>query len=511
MKYYSFIAIISIFYFFSACKQEWEDHYGIYPEAVEQNIWDAIQNETAISEFVQAIKAFNYDTLFQTDIPYTVFIPTNDAFTEYISGGNTVDQLLLDFHFSPHFIQSGNITGKRKVQTLGKKFALLEKSGNELKFNDIKLIKESPLYVNGKYYIMEKVAKPLPNIYEYFVMNNPVLREYIDSKDSVILDMEKSKPIGFDENGNTVYDSVSIIYNEFEDLYFPVRKEFRNKTATIVFPQKNDYENALTIMSQNLGGDFTDYRDIPMEWQQNVLVPHLLTQGVFENLLEPEVFIWKSSIDTVKLKNIQGDSIPIFYTPVDKVICSNGYVYNYENFVIPDSLYSGTNIFEAEWLLDRIGINRYYWNERAKVTTDQSFEPNKEYINTASNDSILRVLFSRGYSGRYSLEFYSENLFPGKYVMVVSTHMDIGGIYDIYINDELVKSFDYYDFVRYRGIMPSVTETRYIPVGRFNKFDMWVNNIHEYGRVKIRLEYKEPGRVLENGLVIDCISFVLVN
>jgi len=95
--------------------------------------------------------------------------------------------------------------------------------------------------------------------------------------------------------------------------------------------------------------------------------------------------------------------------------------------------------------------------------------------------------------------------------MVIGTHMDIGGVFDIYVNDELVKSFDYYDFVRFRGIMTSVTGERYLPVGRFNKFDMWVDNIREYGRAKIRIEYKEPGRVLDNGLVIDFISFIPAN
>ena len=58
--------------------------------------------------------------------------------------------------------------------------------------------------------------------------------------------------------------------------------------------------------------------------------------------------------------------------------------------------------------------------------------------------------------------------------------------------------------------MFSVTGARYIPDGRFNSFDMYVNNINEYGKAKIRFEYKQPGNVLTNGLVIDYIDFLPV-
>src|SRR5690606_8436168 len=135
--------------------------------------------------------------------------------------------------------------------------------------------------------------------------------------------------------GNTIYDSVSIVYNEFEQFYFPVRDEFRNRFATIVFPLKDDFENALTVMAQKLGGRYVDYRDIPMEWQQEILIPILLEHGVFENLLEPEAFINETPELIFMKKNIRGDSIPITYTPVEKFVASNGYAYDYESFEIP--------------------------------------------------------------------------------------------------------------------------------------------------------------------------------
>jgi len=122
----------------------------------------------------------------------------------------------------------------------------------------------------------------------------------------------------------------------------------------------------------------------------------------------------------------------------------------------------------------------------------------------------MEVNFTKGYKGTFTLQFPARDLFPRKYRMVVSTFMDIGGLYDIYVNDVLVKTFDYYDFVKTRGLIKSVDgTTTFVPVGRYNKFDCYVNNITDYGRPTIRFDYKGPGTsVPNNGLVLDVIEFI---
>lgn len=508
---YSYIWIVLVLMGGFACTDRWDEHYDVYPETVNENVWSAMKNDPEISRFIQIMEENDMDTLFdleKTDIPYTIMAPNNAAMEEYLAS-DTLSARFLKYHVLQHFVQSANVQGKRKIQTLTEKFALYERNGDGILIDGYQVKRESPLYLNGKYFVMDHVASPRPNFYEFFAVNNPVLKSYIDSRDSVILDREKSKPIGFDEFGRTIYDTVSINFNRFEAKYFPVTEEFRNITGTIVFPRKDDYEAALTEMAQKMGPGYTDFNDIPLDWQYTILMPHLLDQGIFLNMLEPEEFVWDSPLDTLKLQNIRGDSIQIFYTPVDKTILSNGYTYNYQDFTIPDSLFLGPTEYEAEFLLVKSGLNKYAWGSFVEVVTDQNFQPVQVLIPGASNDSVLQVVFTKGYDKRYSVEFETHNLFPRKYVMAVRTHMDIGGVYDYYVNDELVKSFNYYDFVRMRGIMTSVTGARYIPEGRWNKFDMWVENINEYGPAKIRIEYKGPGvGVPSNGLVLDYIQFI---
>ena len=508
MKWKLYIAAVGLItVLLAGCEDKWEKHYDVYPETVDKDIWEQMQSDQNISRFVQLMKEYELDSLFESDIPYTFFAPTNEALENYMSQ-NSIDNVLMGYHVSSHFIQSGTIREPKKVQTLSEKYASFERSGENIFIDGIEASFESPLYLNGKYFVMEDVIQPKPNLYQYYKMTNPVLADYIDEQDSIILDREKSKPIGFDENGNTIYDTVSIIYNIFENDYFPVKHEFENASATIVFPKEEDYNAALEVMADKMGGNIGSAADIPIEWQNDILIPHLLKYGVFLNRLEPEAFMWGPlPRDTAKLLNVLGDSVAIFYTPVEQADLSNGYAYNYQDFVIPDSLYLGGRKIEAEVFLEEIGINKFAWTDSVTVSVGAP-EPIQEFVSTASNDSIIRTVFAKGYTGDFFVEFKSPALFPRRYRMVVATHMDFGGVYDIYVNDELVKTFDYYDFLRFRGIIFSVTGQRFVPTGRFNKFDMWVDNITEYGKAKVRFEYKAPGFVQNNGFVLDYIEFI---
>jgi uncharacterized surface protein with fasciclin (FAS1) repeats len=493
---------------FSGCKnEEWDKHYNSPVETINMNVWDAIQKEEDLSKFVQYIKDFDYDTLFLKDDGYTLFAPTNAAFAQ-LTAGDTITAGKIAYHISKFFIQSGNIKGKRKVETLNKKFALFDNNGSHVIFDEVSLDYESPLYVNGKFFKMSKVAEPKPNLYEYIANTNPVLKKYIDSQDSIILDKELSRPIGFDKFGNTIYDTVSIKYNKFEEKFFPVSEEFRFQTATLVFPREEDYNSALDSMALFLGGDYTSHEDISIDWQNKILIPYLLEYGVFENMVEPYEFTLVTSLDTIKMKNILGDSIIIKYEVTDKTLCSNGYAYNYAHFLVPDTLFASKSRFETETLLKEIGISRYAWRPVVSVINDEAFAPSKILVPDASNDTIMNVNFTKGYTGAFTIEFNIDNIFPRKYLMVMGTNANLGGIYNIYVNDVLVKNYDWYSYVLNKNVYRSVTGKRYQTKNGFNIVDCYVDNLTTYGETRIKFEYVGPGKVLNNGLSLDYIEFV---
>jgi len=507
MRYKTGIVTGIVFLTVLGCTKYWDEHYyDNTPETVDKNVWKAIQEDLELSDFVSVMKEFQYDTLFETDNSYTIFLPDNEAFSAYRDTG-TVDTTLVKYHISEQFIQANIVSGKRQILTMSKKFALLENYGSVTKLDGVELDFESPLYRNGKYYKMSRVAVPIPNLYEYIGIYNPILKRYIDELDSIVLDKERSRPIGFDENGNTIYDTVAQTINMFEEEYFPIKHEFRTRGATLAFPVSDIYYDALTGMAQKLG--YVDYNDIPYDWQENILIPVLLYQGVFENRLEEYEFLKQYEKDSVKLLNVLGDSVPISYTPADKMICSNGYAYSYSEYTVPDSLFLEGTLFETEWLMRASGLNKYSWMKQVKVKSDVAIEPVKSFVNIASADSVISLTFPRKYTGQFELTFKTKlSLFPRKYLMIIRTNMNVGGAYDIYVNGELVRTFDYYDYTRFRGVYTSVTGERVYKEGTYNYLDCWVESIWEYGKPEIKFVYNGPGYLSNNGLILDFIEFI---
>ena len=80
------------------------------------------------------------------------------------------------------------------------------------------------------------------------------MKNYIDSQDSIIIDKEKSEPIGFDPDGNTIYDTVSIIYN---NRIVVDRKELnvKNPIKFGLRVSNNPSANQLIFVAENLGYD----------------------------------------------------------------------------------------------------------------------------------------------------------------------------------------------------------------------------------------------------------------
>jgi hypothetical protein len=498
------------------CDDQWDERYSNPLETVNENMWDFIQKSPNLSNYVEIVKELGYDTIFSKNNIYTLFIPANEAINAYEDQFGDLTSDILKYHITNQFIQSRAINGKKPILTMLEKFSLFENSSQNLTYDQIEIVEESPLFRNGKYYIMSDVAVPRLNIFQYLQVFNPSFANYISDMDSTVMDYVNSKPLFINNDGDVVYDSVVFLYNEFEQKFFPVRKDFRELGATFVLPGNENYSTALDQMAQKLGGSFTDGKDIPLTWQNEVLIPYLFQQGSFQNRLEIHDFfnrpVPEISANAYKVKNMSGDSIIITYMPGNRYLCSNGFVYDYVNFTVPDSLYLFGAKYEGEWMLDQVGFNKFAWNERADVKSSISLTPLKQYIANLSNDSVAVVQFPSKFNGTFSLEFRIKNVFPRKYAAIVSTHMDVGGIYNIYINNQLVKTFDYYDFTVWRNFLPSILGGRNAPFpsnSRFNRFDFWIENIlTDFGDVTVKFEYTGPGRVSGNGFFLDHFQLI---
>src|SRR5210317_1175296 len=93
--------IFILLIFLIGCKKEWEAHYENKPETVDRNLWEAIKEDEDLSSFVQYMEDWQLDTLFNKNNSYTLFIPDNEAFTNFLPE-DTVTLGVLKYHISNH-------------------------------------------------------------------------------------------------------------------------------------------------------------------------------------------------------------------------------------------------------------------------------------------------------------------------------------------------------------------------------------------------------------------------
>ena len=510
MKHEILITAICLVVACSCNPPDWEEHYENHPESVDMELWDAVKSESRFSEFTSLITSSGLDTLFNKKQSHTLFIPNNEAMSLLTSEDTTgnMRQILL-YHISNTVFLTSNVSGYRKLQNLTGKFAVVEKFPGYYCYDLIPIEYSSPLYLDGVYHELAEPAIPRPNLYEFTERYSSVIKDYIDLTDSAYLDKSSSKPLGFDEFGNTVYDSVFGSVNRFERDYFPVSQEYRNRTATFVLFTQDQYIEALDEMGQLLGGSFTGYDDIPEIWQFQVLLPALLENSLFDNVLDYVEFQ-----DT--MISVTGDTVyiePENIDPHSKFLCSNGVTYTYLDFEVPDYLYKGELRIEGEDLLDSIGPSTWAWKPGVKID-GISVRPTKQYVEEASGHYLANVSFpDRGYEEEWSITFSFTNVFPMRYRLEWGSSFRPSGNYSVYANGVILEYNDRYgrpqtvfDTYELRQVIRSVTGEKFVPAGNLNRRDYWVEDITDFGDIEIKILYTGPGSQDYNGFNLDYVT-----
>jgi hypothetical protein len=498
--------------FFSSCEKEWDKHYQVTDERVNLKLKDALTGDNNYTKFLELITAYGLDTLFSKDQSKTLFIPTNEAF-EHLNTDDTAGIMnqLLSYHISPTLFLTNNIMSEKFLFTNSGKYVSILRGDDGFLYDNIRIDSTSPLFLDGKFYELSEVAIPQPNLYEYMQLYSPFLKKYVDSKDTLYLDKNMSIPIGYNDDGETVYDSVYTRQNLFENMYFPVSEEFRKRRATFILFTQEQYDNAISEMATNMG---IDDSDIPQKWQNEVFLPDIINNSIYEGSLDYTEFN-----DT--LINIRGDSTfidPGNIDPGSKFSCSNGVVYNYMNFQVPEKLYSRQLRFEGENFCDSLGLGRFVWeSSEVSVDADISFDPQVTEVKGASNDYVVTVGFKRNYEGKYSVEFKFENMFPRSYLFEWRANSRPSGCFKVYVNDVDITATNplsndgCFDLFQLRGVVYSPVQGSppYIPdENQYNTVGFLVEDIlTDYGIVTVRLEYINSGSSPNNGFGIDYFAF----
>gem|GEM_PF-5765780 len=213
----------------SSCSDEWDDHYSTNASSFSGGtLWEALLANKEYSDFVDTLKAHQYNKLLSGSRIYTVFAPTNEAMRAAGIGGANVAQEFIKNQIA-YFYHNFDATKDTTVTMLNKKVMRLQ--GN--KFGDkldpsISVSNENSVgCTNG---ILQQLPAILPysaNIWEYIgKQTGTQFRDYLYSFNSITLNTAQSTVDSINTKGQTVYlDSVTTESNRMWKYLGQLSKE----------------------------------------------------------------------------------------------------------------------------------------------------------------------------------------------------------------------------------------------------------------------------------------------
>lgn len=538
--------ILLISFFLVTCENAWNDHYSSDTSLIDKTIWEEINSNAEYSEFRNYIVDYGLESYFidsDTAISSkTVFIPTNSAFQSYTDNSGEVTESVILYHLIKSYFLFTNIDGNLKSLTQNAKFLYFEENVEGYFVDGIKVSDYTERYKDGIIYKMSEVLAPKPSIAEYINENAEYFGNYIKSFDTIYMDYTQSELIGFDDDGNPVYDSVYNIYNEFKEKYFNVDYNTRDTFATLLLYTDEQFYKALDDVADSLG--YISGRDLPVKWIEEVYFEYYLRNAFFDGLLTWEDFTNDFVI------NILGDTVSVEYWNLnqEQIICSNGLIYQYKELVIPPSLYQSEARTEGESLVYTDIDGKLAFNEAVNFVYKDEFGDNQEikgnisYVlaeGIASKDSAIQISIGANFNGTFELEVPLLNVFPGRYILDWAGFSTVSGVYKVYVNDNLlytrlpfepasdpgsiISEFDSYNFGNFtledltqheNGIDWSKLRASN---SSWNINEFYVESdpsdpnefyLKEFGDVIVRFEFvnPSPSNSLNTGIVLDYLN-----
>lgn len=191
------------------CTDKWDDHYNSDPSlAAGETVYETIKNDPSLSTFGKMIDIAGYSDLLNTSQTFTVWVPDNASLSDIDLNDVAEVKRVVANHIARFNISTANSTGVRMYN--GK---MLYFEGNT--FGGAELRRSNLVLSNG---VMHVLASRIPysyNIREYIDTHSETssIAQFLARFDEEKFDEASSAPIDIDENGNTVYDSVKVVYN----------------------------------------------------------------------------------------------------------------------------------------------------------------------------------------------------------------------------------------------------------------------------------------------------------
>lgn len=465
-KIYNALWIVSTLFCLLSCEEQWDKHYegdkALTNAQTDLKIMDWLKTQPEYSAFCALMEETGVSDDLNKDQVLTCWAVSNDNMPD-LSGKTPVEKKqIAQHHVNFIALYTSKLSDGKLIKTLAGKNIYVTTEGNRF-FLDGHEILTSQMCANGIVHILNNMLVPRINIYEYIERAGAAYSTFRDTLffyNDTVFRPDLSFPIGVDETGNTVYDSIFRIENRYMSagdyreentnltLFLPSNETIHNTLTEITDLYRNVYNSNLTMTDSIMifrwimrsvayEGKITDYHE----------------NQKLESLYKTE---WRTDIQQVE------------ETPE---ILSNGLIYHLTylhipNYLLLTSLRSIPSLYkDVKEQQGQEAIDRYF-------TLIGQDEEDSEFNGSAANGGYkgfnpyftkdnknIAVFFMRNNNANYpadrefSLEWTTlakdrfgivteAKLVPGKYKVKGSFRTTSSHELNLYIDDEFVATFN---------------------------------------------------------------------
>ncbi|MBD5358927.1 MAG: fasciclin domain-containing protein [Bacteroides sp.] len=242
----SMLAMLSLM---GGCASDWNDHYSPQDsEKSDQTVLQLIKSNPDLSVFAGMIEAAGMADMLNTTQTYTIWVPSNEALSEVDLNDEEEVKRIVANHIARYNISSSTNPEKYVRMYNGK---MNRFNGNT--FAGVELIQSDIIASNGVLHLLKEAIPYRYNLREY-INTHPeysLLADFLSRYDEQKFDEESSAPLDVDENGNTVYDTVTVAYNRlFEHPVYGLGSiEAEDSVFTMLIPDNRAWQEAYDKIS----------------------------------------------------------------------------------------------------------------------------------------------------------------------------------------------------------------------------------------------------------------------
>lgn len=336
------LALLMPMFLFS-CGDLWDNHYGNSKTEilndqvliVDQTSEQYIQSVDSLSDMYGFLKSNGiFDTLKLKDQLHTLFMVSNGNF-ESVEAANA--HYIAKSHVTDISISPSNLYDKERILMWHGKYVSVSLDSlallgaiDHIEINGIpvqKVVKTTDGYI----YLLNSMIETPKSLYD--VINElgsdySIFKKMVMEQNVLVFDKTNSKPIGVDNTGNTVYDSVFTITNSFfAKKSFDLTSE--SLTATVMLPSNEVILNAMSDAKAKL----TSWE---MTRDTNILKKWILEVAFFNAKYTPADLA--ANVDITSIYSRQWRNTVQQVDTEHPIALSNGIAYNVTWMKIPNNI-----------------------------------------------------------------------------------------------------------------------------------------------------------------------------